>query len=124
MVAGLGTILIDPSEGDMAIYMASLERLQREPQALLLPAHGPPIRDGHAKLAEYLAHRRTREALVVAALRAAPRAVRELVAEAYRDTPPILWPLAERSLLAHLIKLEHEGRARRDHEHWYSAASP
>src|ERR1043166_6820629 len=61
MVAGVGTILIDPSEGDMALYLASLERLLARPPMTLLPAHGSSIFDGHGKLSEYLAHRRMRE---------------------------------------------------------------
>src|ERR1044071_14143 len=69
MVAGLGTILIDPSEGDMAVYLASLERLLARPPMVLLPAHGPAIADGHGKLSEYLAHRRMRASLVAGALR-------------------------------------------------------
>jgi glyoxylase-like metal-dependent hydrolase (beta-lactamase superfamily II) len=111
MVAGIGTILIDPSEGDMAVYLASLERLLARPQMTLLPAHGPAIVDGHGKLREYLSHRKLRESQVVAALRDEPRTLAELVAEAYRDTPRALWPLAERSLLAHLVKLVREQRA-------------
>jgi endoribonuclease LACTB2 len=111
MVAGVGTILIDPSEGDMAIYLASLERLLARPQMTLLPAHGPAIPDGHGKLREYLAHRRLRESRVVAALSPAPRRLGELVADAYSDTPRALWGLAERSLLAHLVKLAREQRA-------------
>jgi glyoxylase-like metal-dependent hydrolase (beta-lactamase superfamily II) len=111
MVAGVGTILIDPSEGDMAVYLASLERLLARPPMVLLPAHGPAIVDGHGKLSEYLAHRRMRESLVVAALRDVPRTLSELVADAYRDTPRALWGLAERSLLAHLVKLAREQRA-------------
>lgn len=111
MVAGLGTILIDPSEGDMAQYLASLERLLARPAATLLPAHGPPIPDGPAKLREYLAHRRMREARVAAALSGVPQALRELLPLAYGDTPAVLWPLAERSLLAHLVKLLRDGKA-------------
>jgi len=111
MVAGVGTILIDPSEGDMAVYLASLERLLARPQMTLLPAHGPALPDGHGKLSEYLAHRRMRESLVAAALRDTPRTLGELVADAYRDTPRALWGLAERSLLAHLVKLAREQRA-------------
>ncbi len=111
MVAGIGTILIDPSEGDMALYLASLEALLARPAATLLPAHGAPIVDGPAKLREYLAHRRMREDKVVAALVETPRTIGELVAVAYADTPRFLWPLAERSLRAHLDKLVHEGRA-------------
>jgi len=112
MVAGVGTILIDPAEGDMAVYLASLERLLARPQMTLLPAHGPALPDGHAKLREYLAHRLLREAKVVAALGDEPRALRALVADVYSDTPRAAWPLAERSLLAHLVKLAREQRAR------------
>ncbi len=114
MVAGVGTILIDPDEGDMAQYLASLERMLARPAATLLPAHGPPIPDGPAKLREYLAHRRMREARVVAALADRPADLGALVAVAYADTPPALYPLAERSLLAHLVKLAREGRATSD----------
>lgn len=111
MVAGIGTILVDPGEGDMAMYLASLERLRARPERTLLPAHGPMIPDGHAKLTEYLSHRQLREAKVLAALRGEPRSLAELVAEVYSDTPRALWPLAERSLLAHLVKLAREHRA-------------
>lgn len=111
MVAGVGTILIDPSEGDMALYLASLERLLARPQMALLPAHGPAIADGHGRLREYLAHRMMRESKVAAALRDEPRPIAELVADAYSDTPRALWMLAERSLLAHLVKLARERRA-------------
>lgn len=111
MVAGLGTILIDPSEGDMALYLASLEKLIPFGGALL-PAHGPMIADGPKKLREYLAHRRMRESMVLSALSHASQTVDALVGKAYADTPRALWPLAERSLLAHLAKLVAEGRAR------------
>ncbi len=114
MVAGIGTILIDPSEGDMAVYLTSLELLLARPAAMLLPAHGPPIPDGPAKLREYLAHRRMREARVLDALTTELAPIAAVLATAYRDTPRLLWPLAERSLLAHLEKLAREGRATGD----------
>ena len=114
MVAGIGTILIDPSEGDMGEYLASLRALLARPAAMLLPAHGPPIVDGHAKLREYLAHRTMREDRALAALAKHPAGVEldALVPDVYADTPRVLWPLAARSLLAHLHKLVREGRAR------------
>jgi glyoxylase-like metal-dependent hydrolase (beta-lactamase superfamily II) len=120
MVAGVGTILIDPSEGDMADYLASLARLLTRPPAMLLPAHGRMIADGHAKLREYVAHRTMREDRVIAALAArGPASVDELVPEVYADTPRPLWRLAARSLRAHLDKLVREGRARAvDGEKW------
>lgn len=115
LVAGVGTILIDPDDGDMALYLASLERLLARPAARLLPAHGPAIEDGPAKLREYLAHRRMREARVLAAVaeRGSPATAAELTAIAYRDTPPALWLIAERSLAAHLAKLVADGAVER-----------
>jgi ribonuclease/clavin/mitogillin len=113
MVASVGTILIDPDEGDMGLYLASLARLRARPAMTLLPAHGAPIVDGHAKLDEYVAHRRMREARVVAALAARRDAsIDELVSDVYSDTPRALWPLAARSLRAHVDKLVREARAR------------
>ena len=111
MVAGLGTILIDPDEGDMALYLASLQTLLARGTQLLLPAHGPAIADGPAKLREYIAHRMMREERIVAALARGEASTDELVASVYADTPRILWPLAERSLRAHLAKLVREHRA-------------
>ena len=76
------------------------------------PQRGRVLAIGPGKLREYIAHRNLREQRVVAALGSREANVDELVADAYADTPPVLWPLATRSLLAHLVKLEHEGRAR------------
>ncbi len=112
MVAGLGTILIDPSEGDMAQYLASLERLLARPAAALLPAHGPAIPDGPAKLREYLAHRRMREARVAAAISGASRSVRELLPIGYGDTPGGLWPSPKNRARA-LVKRQRTGRRQR-----------
>jgi ribonuclease/clavin/mitogillin len=125
MVAGLGTILIDPVEGDMAHYLASLDTLLARGTQQLLPAHGPVITDGPGKLREYIAHRTMREDRIVAHLARGERTTEELVAAVYADTPRILWPLAERSLRAHLAKLVRERRAC-EHvpERWTSTGSP
>lgn len=113
MVAGIGTILIDPNEGDMSDYLASLARLLSRPATNLLPAHGPMIADGPTKLREYIAHRSMRENRVAAALADVEDAsLDELVPTVYDDTPPLLWPLARRSLRAHIDKLVKENRAR------------
>jgi ribonuclease/clavin/mitogillin len=121
LVAGLGTILIDPSEGHMATYLASLERLLALGVGALLPAHGPVIADGPAKLREYLAHRRMREERVAAALAPAAQPLAALCAVAYADTPAPLWPIAVRSLEAHLIKLAEDGRAIASERGWARA---
>lgn len=112
LVAGVGTILIDPGEGHMATYLASIERLLALGVGAILPAHGPMIADGPAKLREYLSHRRMREERVAAALTVEPRGLAALCAIAYADTAPMLWPIAVRSLEAHLVKLGEDGRAR------------
>jgi len=114
MVASTGTIIIEPDDaGDMIAYLASLGRLRGLGARWLLPAHGPPIADADALLDFYVAHRLERERRVLAALSAEPRTVEELVPPAYPDVAPAIYGLAARSLLAHLHKLEREGRARK-----------
>jgi endoribonuclease LACTB2 len=122
MVAGIGTILIDPDEGDMTEYLASLSLLEEAAPGALLPAHGPVIGDGVARLREYRAHRLRREQKIAEALAAHPGVrAEELVPYAYADTPAPFWPLAVRSTLAHLEKLARDGRAVRDRAHRWTA---
>jgi len=84
----------------------------------LLPAHGPPIWNADGHLAYYIAHRGKREAKVVAALSAQKQTLDALVAVVYADTDALLWPLAKRSLRAHLEKLVGDGVAVRDGDAW------
>jgi len=116
LVAGVGTVIIDPPEGDMKQYLASLDRLLGEKPGCIYPAHGPAVPGGVAKLEEYRAHRLEREERVLGSLRQArrPATPAELVPAAYPDVKPDLYPYAERSLLAHLEKLVQEGRAVED----------
>ena len=118
ITGGQGTVIIDPPEGDMAAYIASLERLLGEPVETIFPGHGSPQGAAARRIRWLIDHRRQREAQVLAALKATPRDLRTLVARAYADTAHELWPYAERSLLAHLIMLEREGRAAREGELW------
>jgi glyoxylase-like metal-dependent hydrolase (beta-lactamase superfamily II)/8-oxo-dGTP pyrophosphatase MutT (NUDIX family) len=114
-----GTVIIDPPDGDMAAYLASLEAMRALDLDWIAPGHGFLIARPGDVVQGIIRHRLAREAKVVAALRdAAGATLAALVPVAYADTPPALHPLAERSLLAHLIKLEGEGRARRDGEGW------
>jgi endoribonuclease LACTB2 len=115
MVAGIGTILIAPDEGDMAAYLASLERMIEAGATTLLPAHGGPIRDAAGCVDRYVAHRLARERRVLDALRAhgGPATAAELLPAAYDDAPKAFWPLAVQSIMAHLDKLAREGKARR-----------
>jgi len=112
MVAAIGSIIIDPPQGDMTDYLQQLRRLRDLPEAVLMPAHGPPIVQGHAKLDQYIAHRLQREHKVFEALLGHSEARPEdLLPVAYDDTPKNLYPFAARACLAHLEKLVRDGRA-------------
>lgn len=118
---GPGSVVIDPPDGDMRAYLDSLERcIALEPHALF-PAHGSPTCAAVPRLHALVRHRLEREAKVVAALAGDPRTVEELVPAVYADTKPELWGWAARSLLAHLLKLERDGRAVCDGARWRTA---
>lgn len=130
MVASEGTILIEPRDGDMAEYLAQLDRLAGLGAKVALPAHGAPIDDPTRLFRHYVAHRLGREAKVIAALPAGPSSggegptvssLEDLVPVVYADTPPFLWPIAKMSLEAHLLKLERDGKARRTESGWSAA---
>ncbi len=111
MVAGVGTILIDPEDdGDMVAYLDSLQRMAGASPQVLVPAHGPVQADPQGLLQRYRAHRLMREDRVLAAIHDAPRDLSAVLAEVYADTPAVLMPLASRSLVAHVRKLTAEGR--------------
>ena len=115
LVAGIGTVVIDPPEGDMLDYLASLRRLLELRPGVIYPAHGPVVPAGPERLRGYLEHRLQREELVLQALRSLGAATpEELVPPSYPDVTPDVYPLAQRSLLAHLDKLVKEGRVRED----------
>ena len=119
-VMSWSTSVVSPPDGDMAAYMRSLARLAERDDRLFLPGHGPALPNPGPFMAALAAHRREREAMVLDALRAARRATAQaLVPPVYGPAlDPRLVPAAARSLLAHLIKLESEGAARRDGEMW------
>jgi len=112
MVAGVGTILIDPPEGQMGEYLRQLARLRELPVGALYPAHGPVLADGPAKLAEYLSHRAQREQRVLSSIGPYGASAEEIVANAYDDVAEFARPIAERSTQAILIKLIEEGQVR------------
>jgi glyoxylase-like metal-dependent hydrolase (beta-lactamase superfamily II) len=111
MVAGTGTILIEPPDGHMATYLAQLARLRALRPTSMVPAHGPVLTDPDRVLAHYIAHRLEREARVLAALAPEPRELMDITRLAYPDVAPQLHPLAARSTTAHLLKLAEEGKA-------------
>jgi glyoxylase-like metal-dependent hydrolase (beta-lactamase superfamily II) len=113
-VLGRGTTVVEWPGGDMTAYLASLERLLGYDLARLYPGHGPVVDDPRERVEGYIAHRREREAQVLAALAAGDRTPAEVVARVYAAVDPALHPAAELSVRAHLAKLAREGRARPD----------
>jgi glyoxylase-like metal-dependent hydrolase (beta-lactamase superfamily II) len=109
------TVVIGPPDGDMKQYLDSLARLQGEPVERIAPGHGLVIEDAQAEIARVIAHRLKREAKVYERLQSAqPASVDGLVASVYDDVDSRLHPLAKSSLLAHLLKLEQDGRVARE----------
>ncbi len=113
------TVVISPPDGDMAAYFASLEALLAEDLEWLAPGHGFLIGNPHDAVRLLLRHRRHREAKVLAGLRTlGPAHVEALVAGVYYDVPERLHGVAQRSLLAHLLKLAGDGLAEETPAGW------
>jgi recombination protein RecT len=105
------TTVVDPPDGNMTDYLQSLDRLsaacQRHGIDFILPAHGYVLGAASDAIARLKAHRLQREAKVLAAMRQRPDgSLEEWVELAYDDVPPRMWPVAQRSLLAHVQRLE------------------
>ena len=106
------TVVIDPPDGNMKQYIDSLRRIRRLGCDALAPGHGEVIDEPKRVIDWIIDHRLEREAKVIAALQANPGlGSAELVPHVYTDVSEKLYALAERSLLAHLEKLQEEGRA-------------
>ena len=116
----LGSTVVIPSSGggDLVDYLASLHRLLELGPHRAWPAHGPVIDDPAALVHHYLEHRRHREEQVLAALGPGPRSVNAIAAAIYTELSATLMPMARDSVLAHLVKLEHDGLARQDADQW------
>jgi len=116
-----GSTVYIPSKlrGDLADYLASLERVIALKPSRLLPAHGPVIGDPDSVLRGYLEHRREREEQILAALRAGEATPDTLVPRIYRDLKEGLFHIARETVEAHLLKLEREGRAGRRGDSWH-----
>jgi glyoxylase-like metal-dependent hydrolase (beta-lactamase superfamily II)/8-oxo-dGTP pyrophosphatase MutT (NUDIX family) len=108
------TVVINPPDGDMVAYLGALQALLAEDLEWLAPGHGFLVAEPHAVIRALMAHRLRREAKAAAALQVVGSAsLAALVPRVYDDVPAALHGMAARSLLAHLLKLEHDGRARR-----------
>jgi glyoxylase-like metal-dependent hydrolase (beta-lactamase superfamily II) len=115
------TVVIDPPDGNMKHYLESLAKVKGLRPAALAPGHGEIITDPDRAIDWIVDHRLQREAKVAAALRDEPGLTSmELVQHVYQDVDKKLYGWAERSLLAHLLKLEADGVAARKSKRWKS----
>ena len=113
------TVVIPASHGgSLADYLRSLDRMLQLNPARALPAHGPVIDDPAALIHKYVEHRAQREQQVLAELGSGGTTVADITARIYPSLVDALVPMARESVLAHLHKLESEGRARRDADRW------
>jgi glyoxylase-like metal-dependent hydrolase (beta-lactamase superfamily II) len=108
-IMGWSTTVIAPPDGDMRDYFASLEHVRRLDAATLWPTHGSPVTDVAPFIDAFVAHRREREAQVLAAVRDGVALVPEMVRRLYVGVNPKLYKAAGRSVLSHLIKLVDDG---------------
>ncbi len=116
----LGTTVFIPASdgGSLADYLRSLRRLLELGPRRAWPAHGPVIDDPGALIRHYLDHRHQRELQVLAALESGPSTAEQITATIYAGLTRALTPMARESMLAHLIKLEDDGRVRKDGQQW------
>ncbi len=121
-VMAWSTSVVSPPDGDMAAYMASLQKLYDRADTVLYPAHGPAITKPRQLVRGMLGHRRQREAQIVKLLSTGPQAITDFVNAMYKGLDPRLHGAAGRSVLAHLVDLERQGRVRTEGERWLSAA--
>jgi glyoxylase-like metal-dependent hydrolase (beta-lactamase superfamily II) len=116
----LGSTVVIPAShgGSLSDYLKSLARLLALGPARALPAHGPVIEDPSALITHYLQHRAQREQQVLEVLRISTSTLESITEAIYPVVRSELLGMARESVLAHLIKLESEGRVTRDDARW------
>ncbi|AGH50818.1 MULTISPECIES: MBL fold metallo-hydrolase [Sphingomonas] len=122
-VMGWSTTVISPPDGDMADYMASLEKLMGRDDAIYYPAHGDPVERPQRFVRSLMGHRKQREGQILRLLGEGEKPVPAMVEKMYVGLDPRLVQAAGRSVLAHLIDLERRGVVvRTGEESWARAA--
>ncbi|HMI18299.1 MAG TPA: MBL fold metallo-hydrolase [Sphingomonas sp.] len=121
-IMGWSTTVVSPPDGDMADYMASLDRLLGRDDRIYYPAHGDPVQEPQRFVRAVAAHRRQRERQILDLLEQEAQPIPAMVDRMYRGIDPRLHGAAGRSVLAHLIDLEARDRVWRDGDNWAIAA--
>jgi glyoxylase-like metal-dependent hydrolase (beta-lactamase superfamily II) len=109
LVAGAGTVLIAPPEGDMDEYLGSLHRMLSLRPRCIVPSHGPLIEDPESLLTEYIRHRQAREKSILDLIGIDPIGIDDIVRIVYSGLDARLLGLARQTTYAHLLKLQRGG---------------
>jgi len=110
-VMAWSTSVVVPPDGDMADYLASLDKLYSRADRIYYPAHGPAVTKPRQLVRGMIGHRRQRERQILRLLGEEARSVAALVPVMYAGVAEYLWPAAGQSVLAHLLDLENRGLA-------------
>ena len=117
-VMGWSTTVVAPPDGDMADYMASLDRLYARADRIYYPAHGAPVLKPRQLVRGLIGHRKQRERQILRLVTAGTADIAAMVPRMYKGVDPRLWPAAGRSVLAHLMDMERRGRVGRAGDIW------
>jgi glyoxylase-like metal-dependent hydrolase (beta-lactamase superfamily II) len=120
-VMGWSTTVVVPPDGDMAAYMQSLDKLRQRDDRVYYPAHGPPVTNPQQYVRHLLGHRMQREKQILRLVSERPRAIPQIVADAYPGLDPRLVTAAGGSVFAHLLDLERRGLVERQGDAWTTA---
>lgn len=112
LVIGNSFAVIVPPSGNMTEYMKSLQRIKNMPLKMILPGHGPVVRNPKAKIEEYITHRILREIQIFKHLEDGPRSIPDMAEDIYADMHPALRKAGRLQVLAHLLKMEADGRVK------------
>ena len=120
-VMGWSTTVVVPPDGDMAQYMASLDKLRQRDDRIYYPAHGPAVTNPKQYVRHLVGHRMQREKQILGLLSERPRAIPDIVASAYPGLDPRLTIAAGGSVFAHLLDLERRGLVQSQGDEWKAA---
>lgn len=120
-IVGLGSVLIEPQQGNMRDYLNSLRRMRELPNlSVILGGHGPAIGNPYEKIEEYISHRLERQQNILNAVSEGASTPKDIVARVYTDVSPKAHAMAEQAVLAHLEKLIEDGAVTLGSEGRYS----
>jgi glyoxylase-like metal-dependent hydrolase (beta-lactamase superfamily II) len=121
-VMGWSTTVVVPPDGDMAAYMASLDKLRRRDDRVYYPAHGPAVERPEQYVRHLMGHRMQREKQILKLIGSQARDIPDIVANAYPGLDPRLVAAAGGSVYAHLLDLQRRGLVEQQEDRWTATA--